>query len=343
MFKEIILQPSADLVLLLDILKAVTLMIFLPGLGILLGTGWTGFCMLTAARSEGNEEGMRKAAAILSKFQLGGGKSFIFTSFPLLSLAIIYAQTLYGTESGLGAAVLMSFGLAVFSTWVWNQYLKSVEEEQFFKRTLEGLSSSAMIHEIKGKLHETTESQGLHGSIGLVGLSLAAMFGFACMDLVLHPAKWENFTIISLTISVSFWMEYFWFLCLGFALSGVAIMSEFRNSDECLARMGQAMAGYSALGLPLLGLISAFALPAAVFTPVLVAVSVLGLIFLIFALGSVFSAMGRGMMASGTLVLLCLLVTSSADAVKLTLAFRNATHHHLSKVMKVAPDKGEHQ
>jgi len=348
MASSLILQPSEDLVLLLDILKAVTLIVFLPGLGVIIGSASVAFVFGCLGRQSGDQKYISGAHKILSKMQLSSGLNFLFTSVPILSLALIYAQTLYGTESQIGVALLVTFLLAMLSTYFLNRYIYDVEQEVHASKVLEHLNitspaGKAMASEVAHHKEAHAQTQGLHGSFGIVGLMLASLFAFACMDVVFHPAKWENFTIVTLLLSVSMWAQWFGFICMGFTLTGAGFMILFRNDPECecLGKLGECFAWGFGLSLPLLSLATAFTLPDATWSLGLSILSILGVGSLTLALVNISGSQSRGILASGFFVLVCLLFTTTTEAVKLTLVFRNATHDHLQKVM-VIKDKSAH-
>ncbi len=348
MASSLILQPSEDLVLLLDILKAVTLIVFLPGLGVIIGSASVAFVFGCLGRQSGDHKYMLAAHKILSKMQLSSGLNFLYTSVPILSLAMIYAQTLYGTESLIGVALMVTFLVAMLSTYFLNCYIYDVEQEVHSIRVLEHLNittpaGKAMASEVAHHRDAHAQTQGLHGSFGIVGLMLASLFAFACMDVVFHPEKWESFTIITLLLSVSMWAQWFGFICMGLALTGAGFMIMFRDDKdcECLGKLGECFAWGFGLSLPFLSLVTAFALPDATWSLGLSILSILGIGSVAFALINISGSQSRGLLASGFFVLVCLLFTTTTEAVKLTLVFRNATHDHVHKVM-IPKDKGAH-
>lgn len=344
MASSLILQPTADLVLLLDILKAVTLVVYVPAMGMILGTSSVAFVLGCMARHNQDIKYLHLAHKILKKLQLSSGLNYLYCCVPILSLAMIYAQTMYGTESAVGTTLLVCFAVSVFGTYFLNSYIQAVDTELACVRYLENLSSSesshAVSHELSEKRDQNAQVQGLFGSFGIVGLMLATLFTFAAMDIIFHPGKWEGFTIVTLTLSVSMWMQWFWFLCAGFALAGVAIAYIFSEEDcqGCMSELGRKLALWFALALPALSFVNAICLPAVSWSSLITSVTLASLVFL--TLGVLSLTEANLSKASAMFVLCCLLATTTADALKLTLIFRQATHEHVHKIMKA--DAGHH-
>lgn len=214
-FDQIVIPPSANHVLLLKYIFIVSLLLFLPYLGMMLGASLISVYFNGKGEKSGNNMLTRFAKDVIEKLAITKNAQLGLGIVPLLSIIFIYSQFLYGAQT----IVINVMALAVvlfISGFISIYKFRSGFEITGVIDTLK--SSPAENKEVKEFEEKLVRNSGASGKIGTTLLYLAAYFFVGCTALAANPARWPEVNNI---LQVMFsWATIFNFICL-LALSGI--------------------------------------------------------------------------------------------------------------------------
>jgi cytochrome c len=223
---QIVVPPSANHILLLKYILIVSLLLFLPYLGMMMGASFISVYFSRKGSKSGSSMLSRFAKDVIEKLAVTKNAELGLGILPLLSIIFIYAQLLYQaktiTVSVMGLAVI--FFIAAFISIY--KYRSGFEVESVIS-TLKGSGSSANdeVKEFEEKLIRNSSSSG---KIGTALLYLAAYFFVGCTALAASPERWpEVNNILQVLFSWSTIFNFLYLLSLSGTITGAAILFLF--------------------------------------------------------------------------------------------------------------------
>jgi len=341
---SVIVRPTADLLIILELCFVVSLFFFIPFLCISIGSLilslWYGRC--GAKDVPGSHEFARE---ILFKVLPDRHYGFIYGVIPLFTVLVVYAQTLYKADIHVVGFFLMAVFCSIVGFHFLYKYRWSIRF-RYFLASIEGplAESKSPVQNLHGDYAGTNGyTRVLSGGFALVFLLLAMYQFLGAMDTVLHPDQWattkSSFYFLG---SIPFWLRYSFLLSCCFAVTGAAILyfllkdnnelSEdgYRVAKTCGANVGL----YGTLCVPLFGLFYTWSLPASAYSESIFCYALYALILLFIASARLASAAQRSDRRSGSsmaffLIVIALCFSSVGD----NIARENATASHTQKIL----------
>lgn len=323
-FDQLIIPASSNHIYLIKYMLFISLMIFIPYIGLLLGGMFISTYFNKKGKREGNSLYTRFAEDVINKLTISGNAKFGLGVIPAISIFFAYAQLLYTAETI--SLEMMSLAMVLF--FISLNFVYKYRDIFKFERILSQISYT--------------------GSIGKY-LLLTAVYIFAgAMALASSPDKWNSVNnIMQLIFSWQSMFNFLTLLCISGLVSGSAIIFFFFKWDggikhmsndysELVRRFAVNLALISGILFPLMILMSYIYLPYSALSPLLfyytVAVMMISII-----LGSFISSILKtsGVSSATTVFVMCF-VLISLNIFKDQQAFATAIDPNMAIITKLA-------
>jgi cytochrome c551/c552 len=234
-----VIPSGAEHTALLNILQILSMLIFLPFTGMILGGAALSVYFNNKGIKENNSFYTRFAKDIIDKILVKRSAGFAFGVLPIATITIIYAQFLMNakiiTVNFLVFSTLYYFVAIIFLFRYKNSFLKNVSPNKylvFFRLARK-----------EDKANENTDeiipSLSGHAYLGLIAL-FTGLFLFVCgSTVVAEPGRWNTTGILKSVFSLPVWLNYFYLIFASFSIAGGAILYFFfvwqggiKNMDE---------------------------------------------------------------------------------------------------------------
>jgi cytochrome c len=252
---QIVIPPSANHVLLLEYIYVISMLLFLPYLGMLMGASVISVYFNGKGIKTGNSLHLRFAKDVINKLAMTKYAAIGLGLIPLLSLTFIYAQLLYGAKTVVIAIFLLSliiFEFAFIFIYRFSSKLKNIS------RLNEENAGSSDGNKIKNR-----------NSLGIIGVALlyiAAFLFTGGMALASNPVDWAAVKkIYMLFISGAVYFNFIYLLSLSGAITGAAILFYFFKWQGGVSGMSEEYTGFVKHFAAVLGFVSSICLPVFMF------------------------------------------------------------------------------
>lgn len=298
-FDQLVIPASSNHILLIKYMLIISLMLFIPYIGMLLGGMFISTYFNKKGKREGNSLYTRFAEDVINKLTISANAKFSLGAIPAISIFFAYAQLLYTAKTislGMIALAMVLFLLSLTFIYKYRDIFK-------LERVLSQIDYT--------------------GSIGKY-LLLTAVYIFAgAMALASSPDNWNSVNnIMQLIFSWQSMFNFLTLMCISGLVSGSAIIFFFFKWDgglkdmtddyaELAKRFAGNLAMISGILFPLMILLSYVYLPYSALSPLLfyctVAVMIVSLILCSF-ISSILKASGIGV-ATGVFVMIFILIS----------------------------------
>jgi|WetSurMetagenome_2_1015567.scaffolds.fasta_scaffold06422_2 cytochrome c len=222
-----VIPSGAEHTALLNILQVLTMLIFLPFTGMVLGGTVLSVYFNGRGIKENNPLYTRFAKDIMDKILVKKSAGFAFVVLPIATVTIIYAQFLMNAK-------IITVNFLVFSTLYYfiaitflyrykNSFLKNISPNKylvFFRLARSGEKSDENKNEIIPSLSG-------HAYLGLIALFIG-LFLFVCgATVVTEPGRWNTAGILKSVFNLPVWMNYIYLILASFSIAGSAILYFF--------------------------------------------------------------------------------------------------------------------
>ncbi|MBT3784631.1 hypothetical protein HOF92_06615 [bacterium] len=347
----VIVQPNADMLLILEICFVVSLFLYIPflclSIGSLVLSLWYGRC--GAKEVPGSHEFARE---MLFKVLPERHYGFVYGVMPVLTILVVYAQSLYEAKIHVVGFFLASVFFAILGFHFLYKYRWSLRFRYFLSSVQGGLPESRP--EIKD-LHGGYE--GTNGYVRVVSGGLALFFLLlsmyqltGAMNTVLYPKYWDS-TVSSFYFlgNVGFWIKYSLMLCCCFAVSGAGILyfllkgnDDLSEDAYCLAKSCGSLIGlYATLCIPVFGLLYVCSLPLSAYSMGVTCCALTSLFFLFLTCARLSSmAQSTDRRSGSSMAFFLLVIALGLVSVGDNVARENATSEHTQKILTQGPSSG---
>jgi cytochrome c len=212
---------------LLNILQILTLLIFLPFTGMILGGTILSVYFNGKGIKENNTLYTRFAKDIMDKILVKRSAGFAFGVLPIATITIVYAQFLMNakiiTVNFLAFSTLYYFVAIIFLYRYKNSFLKNIPRNKYLvffrlarKEDNPEESKDEFIPSLSG-----------HAYLGLIAM-FTGLFLFVCgATVVAEPGRWNTTGIVKAVFSLPVWLNYIYLILASFAIAGSAILYFF--------------------------------------------------------------------------------------------------------------------
>lgn len=278
---KIVIPPSANHVLLVKYILTISFVLFIPYLGMVLGSSFLSVYFNRQGRRTGNPVFTRFAKDVIEKLTFARNAKYALGIIPMLSISFGYAQLLFEaktiTMSIMALSVLLvTIGLVTVyryrSTFLIEDVLNSYKKIFDINTVSSGNES---VEQIKDYEENLLSSSSRLGTIGSYILLTGAYIFIGCAALASNPPEWGNVNnILQIIFSWNTIFSFMYFLASAGVVTGGGILFFFfkwngglPDMDESYGKFVKAIAGRltfaSVIFLPFLMLIKFLYLPGA--------------------------------------------------------------------------------
>lgn len=278
---QLVIPPSANHLLLLRYILVISMLLFVPYTGMLLGASFYSVMFKRRGRKTGNPLYTRFAKDIIEKLTIAKNAEIALGIIPALSITFVYAQLLYQAKTIVMSSLSLSVLLFIISFVLIYKYRASFRVSSVLD-TLKTYIKDMPKDESFAHVNEYEENLQVSGSrAGAIGMNLlfAAAYIFAgSVALASNPGQWSSVNnILQVFFSWETLFNYLFLLAISGAITGAAILFYFFKwqggieMDEEYAKFvknfASGLAFYSTLAVPLLLFLSFILLPQAALSP----------------------------------------------------------------------------
>lgn len=224
---KFVIPSGAEHTALLNILQILTMLVFLPYSGMILGGTALSVYFNNKGVKENNPLYLRFAKDVINKLLVKLSAGIGFGVLPVVTISIIYAEFLFGakiiTVNFLVFSALYYFAAFIFINKYRNSFLKNIKPNKYLillrlarKEDDEASGEGKIIPSLLG-----------YAYLGLISM-LIGLFLFVCgTTVVANPARWNTTGILKSVFSLPVWLNYFYLIFASFTIAGGAVLYFF--------------------------------------------------------------------------------------------------------------------
>ena len=321
---QLVIPSTANHILLIKYMLIISLMLFIPYLGMLLGGMFISTYFNKKGKQEGNSLYTRFAKDVIEKLSVSSGARLALGVIPALSIFFAYAQLLYTANTISLGMMALAIVLFVFSLTFIYKYRDTFTLE----RILSPIANT--------------------GSVGKYLLLTAAYIFAGTMALASSPDNWLSVNnIFQIIFSWQSMFNFLTLLCISGLLTGGAIIFFFFSWDgglkdmsdeytELVKRIAGNLALLSGILFPLMILLSYVYLPYSALSPSLFYYTILVLVISLILGSIIYSMVKTSNTESAVSVFVLIFVLITFNILKDQQAFANAIHTNVLNITKLA-------
>lgn len=227
-FDQIVVPASANHILLLKYIYIVSLLLFLPYLGMMMGASFLSVYFSGKGARTGNSIYTRFAKDVIEKLAITKNAELALGIVPALSIIFIYAQLLYEAKTITVSVMALSVVLFIAAFILINKYRSGFKIEGVISSLKKSGGNQPGSDEVNEYEETLTRNIGSSGKIGTTLLYLAAYFFVGCTMLAANPERWVKVNnILQVFFSGATLFNFLYLLALAGVISGAAILFYF--------------------------------------------------------------------------------------------------------------------
>ena len=355
-FDELVIPPSENHVLLLQYMLIISMMLFIPYLGMMLGATFTSTYFNKKGKKEGNKLYIRFAKDVIEKLTITPSAELALGTIPVLSAFFAYAQLLYMAETITVSMLALSVVIFIMSFVFIYKYRNTFKIESVLQTYRKYINKDS-INPGDEKVHEAEAFEenilNTNSSSGVIGkyLLLTASYLFAgTTALASSPDKWNHVgNILQVIFSWQTIFNFMLLVSLAGIITGAAIMFYFFKWQGGLKDMDDEYSGYvkkfagnltlaSGVSFPVMLLLSYVCLPSSAQSPSVFFYMVVILVVTLILCNIVYSMVKNSDTSSASTVFVLVFVLILFNVVKDQATFSNATHLNTLEITKKAEE-----
>lgn len=230
--EQIIIPPNAHHVELLNVFLIVSLLLFVPFVGMVLGASFFSLIFNFLGERNLHKDYVRFSKDIMDKLTIGKNAGWGLAVVPVLSVTFVYMQLLYGASSiVIGALVLSAVtlisGLIFIYRYKNTLHLESlVDSFKSLIRTKSNLTEQDLPENVKDYEQTTIKVNRKNVLWGVILLAFSLFFFVSAISVASDPDKW-GMKFMYLFISGDETINYLYYLALAGSITGGAILFFF--------------------------------------------------------------------------------------------------------------------
>ncbi len=353
---EFVIPATDNHVLLIKYMLMISLLLFIPYLGMVLGATFLSTRYAKKGDIEGNSNYKRFAKDVIEKLSITQGAELALGAIPILSALFAYAQLLYLSKTITVSIMALAAVIFIVAFVFVYKYRNTFKIESILQSYKKFVNKDAMKadNETAQEIEDFEEQNvSLNTSSGKVAkwLLLTGTYLFAgSMALASSPNRWEHVgNILQVIFSWQSMFSFFALLSLSGIITGGAIMFYFFRwdgglkdmTDEYAAtvkKIAGSIALISSILFPLMLIFTYIYLPSTAVTPTVFYYFIIVLIISLI-LGNYIYAMAKNSdTSSASVVFMLILILITFNILKDQAAFGSAIQTNLEEVEKVAEE-----
>jgi cytochrome c len=354
---ELVIPATANHVLLIKYMLMISLLLFIPYLGMVLGATFLSTRYAKKGKIEGNNNYKRFAKDVIEKLTITQGAELALGVVPVLSALFAYAQLLYMSKTitvSIMALAAVLFIVAFVFVYKYRNTFKIESVLHYYKKLV---SKEVVLNPEDDAVQEIEDFEeknlNMNSRAGTVAkwLLLAGAYLFAgTMALASTPNRWEHVgNILQVIFSWQSMFSFFALLALSGIITGGAIMFYFFQWNgglkdmtdeyaETVKKIAGSLALISSILFPLMLIFTYIFLPSTAVTPTVFYYFVMVLIISLILGNYIYSMAKNSDTRYASVVFMLILVLITFNILKDQEAFGNAIQTNLEQVNKVAEE-----
>jgi cytochrome c len=353
---ELVIPATANHILLIKYMLIISLLLFIPYLGMVLGATFLSTRYAKKGNIEGNKHYSRFAKDVIEKLTITQGAELALGAIPVFSALFAYAQLLYLSKTITVSIMALAAVIFIVALVFVYKYRNTFKIESILSAYKKFVNKDAMksdddsVQEIED-FEEKNASLNINSGKVAKWLLLTGTYLFAAtMALASSPNRWDHVgNILQVIFSWQSMFSFFALLSLSGIITGGAIMFYFFSwngglkdmTDEYAAtvkKIAGSIALISSILFPLMLIFTYIYLPSSAVTPSVFYYFIVVLIISLI-LGNYIYAMAKNSDASSaSVVFMLILVLITFNILKDQAAFGNAIQPNLVEVNKIAEE-----
>lgn len=221
---QFVIPPNTEHVGLLTVMQIISLLTFLPFVGLMLGSSVFSVYFNKKGKKTGNTLYVKIAKDIIDKLTVGRAAGFALGILPLITIFLIYAQMLYGAKLISVSLLFLSLVLYIVGFIFIYNYKSAFQFETIFN-SLKGSS----VPEEAARYENKVTNLGMRYAVwGISVLFFASFLFVGSITIAAKPGIWASVdNVLKLLLSAPIWINYLFFVSTSFAITGGAILYFF--------------------------------------------------------------------------------------------------------------------
>lgn len=223
--EQFVIPPTQEHVGLLTVMQILSLLTFLPFVGLMLGASVFSVYFNKKGKKTGNALYVKIAKDIIDKLTVGKAAGFALGILPLITIVLVYAQMLYGAK--VISTSLLFLSLIIFIVaFIFIYNYKSAFQ---FETVINSLKGNTDIPEEAKQYERKINYLGTrYGNWGIAAMFVASFLFVGSTTIAAKPGIWSSVdNILKILISAPIWINYLFFLAASFAITGGAMLYFF--------------------------------------------------------------------------------------------------------------------
>ncbi|MCO4781625.1 MAG: hypothetical protein KC646_04825 [Candidatus Cloacimonetes bacterium] len=263
LISQVIIPPTADILIVLKFCYLLTLFIFIPFLGMTYGGSILsiffyfsgkfgldakeyilGVSSTSSHHTSTKEEDVANieiARLIMEKVFPDRHFGFFLGVFPIVTLSFVNLQNLYGAEIHVAPMFIKATVFSALGYYFLYKWRKALTDEHFFGMI--EAKTKACDYDLNDQLHErklqSQSSSGLACILGPTFLTFAIIYMVAAINIIQSPTHWASIhNLYDATFLGAFWMQLGLFAAASVALTSGAILKFVCSCDSKISDLG---------------------------------------------------------------------------------------------------------
>ncbi|MFZ4590947.1 MAG: hypothetical protein ACOYN6_08115, partial [Ignavibacteria bacterium] len=222
---QFVIPPSQEHIGLLTVMQIISLLTFLPFVGLMIGSSVFSVYFNRKGKKTGNPLFVKIAKDIIDKLTVGKAAGFALGILPLITIFLIYAQMLYGAKVISISLLFLSLVLYIIGFIFMYNYKSAFQFETIFN----SLKKSGEVPEKAARYETKVNLLGMRYAVwGITLLFIASFLFVGSTTIAAKPGIWASVdNILKLLLSGPIWINYLLFISTSFAITGGAILYFF--------------------------------------------------------------------------------------------------------------------
>lgn len=243
-FDKLVIPPSQNHILLLKYILMISFLLFIPYIGMVLGSTFLSNYFNKRAKETGNELFSRFARDVIKRLTFNKNAEFALGILPMLSITFGYAQLLFEAKTITMSIMALSVILVAAGLVTIYRFRGTFEVESVllsFKRLTsfdKNDSKSEDAEDVREYEHNLLASGSRLGRIGFWTLITGVYLFAGCMGLASNPEEWPNVNnILQIMFSWNTIFNFMYILAASGIITGIAILFFFFEWQGGLAHV----------------------------------------------------------------------------------------------------------
>lgn len=353
---QLVIPPSANHVMLLKYILTISLLLFVPYTGMMIGATYLSNYFNKKGRRMHNPMYTRFAKDIIEQLTITKSAELALGSIPVLSTTFAYAQLLYEAKTiTMGIMVLSALFFIIAFVFIY-KYRSTFQIGEVLQ-SYRGLVGSEKldqpgknVEKIRDYEENLVSSNLTYGKIGMYMLLFAAYIFVGSTSLASDPTRWDSVNnILRILFSWQTITNYLYLLAAGGTITGGAILFYLFKWNGGLKDMDEEYAGFvksyaskltfvSAICLPLLIFFNFLYLPSSANSPSVYVYLVIIMLLLLVLYNFLYPMIKNSDTSFATIVFVLIFMVFTFNIIKDGAALGNALRDHTEEITKKAEE-----